>query len=379
MNKLFFRSLVCVVGLISSLSSCNTSKPIDPSTISKLTFPHGKEETLLRDNEAPETLEYAISLYFLENEAHAFQGEMEIKLANKHLQQETIELLLTLNLVGGEIIVQDDQGKSYNGVRMSVPRPEDGLIHLSFSGSLPEDLELSGANFSTTDSHSFAAAFPRVAVLEADGWDKGNPARFGDISNSELARYQITLYHLKQYEIAGNARLVEEREEDQYSVSFLQTPPVRDLALILLSGYEVREFTKDGILYRSWYPDFFSDREAEVMQFAVDSLGYFEEEYGVYPYSFLDIIAVPSPVLGLEFMGCIFINERLLTPDERFGTLSSAELLESVVVHEIAHQWLYGILGNDQTQEPWVDEALAQYLTYRYLKKILWTSSQCRF
>jgi aminopeptidase N len=40
--------------------------------------------------------------------------------------------------------------------------------------------------------------------------------------------------------------------------------------------------------------------------------------------------------------------------------------LESTVVHEVAHQWSYGLVGNDQQDEPWLDEALAQYLTLVY-------------
>jgi aminopeptidase N len=30
-------------------------------------------------------------------------------------------------------------------------------------------------------------------------------------------------------------------------------------------------------------------------------------------------------------------------------------------VHEVSHQWWYGLVGNDQALEPWLDEALALY------------------
>jgi hypothetical protein len=32
-----------------------------------------------------------------------------------------------------------------------------------------------------------------------------------------------------------------------------------------------------------------------------------------------------------------------------------------VIAHEIAHQWFYGLVGSDQIQEPWLDEALAEF------------------
>jgi aminopeptidase N len=33
----------------------------------------------------------------------------------------------------------------------------------------------------------------------------------------------------------------------------------------------------------------------------------------------------------------------------------------TIGVHEIAHQWWFGLVGNDQALEPWLDEALALY------------------
>jgi aminopeptidase N len=41
-------------------------------------------------------------------------------------------------------------------------------------------------------------------------------------------------------------------------------------------------------------------------------------------------------------------------------------LIESVSAHETAHQWFYNLVGNDQLNEPWLDEATAQYATWLY-------------
>ncbi len=37
-----------------------------------------------------------------------------------------------------------------------------------------------------------------------------------------------------------------------------------------------------------------------------------------------------------------------------------------LVTHETAHQWFYGLVGNDQSRQPWVDEAAADFLA-RYV------------
>jgi len=42
--------------------------------------------------------------------------------------------------------------------------------------------------------------------------------------------------------------------------------------------------------------------------------------------------------------------------------------LEYVIAHEVAHQWWYGIVGNNEIKEPWLDEALTEYATLMYFE-----------
>jgi aminopeptidase N len=46
--------------------------------------------------------------------------------------------------------------------------------------------------------------------------------------------------------------------------------------------------------------------------------------------------------------------------------LSSTAGLPYLVAHEIAHQWLYGLVGNDQWGDPFADEAMADMIS-RYV------------
>ena len=43
--------------------------------------------------------------------------------------------------------------------------------------------------------------------------------------------------------------------------------------------------------------------------------------------------------------------------------------LAAIGVHEIAHQWWYGAIGNDQALEPWLDEAMATYTERIYYER----------
>ena len=36
-----------------------------------------------------------------------------------------------------------------------------------------------------------------------------------------------------------------------------------------------------------------------------------------------------------------------------------------MTTHEVAHQWFYSLVGNDQAHDPWLDEVLATYASAR--------------
>jgi aminopeptidase N len=53
-----------------------------------------------------------------------------------------------------------------------------------------------------------------------------------------------------------------------------------------------------------------------------------------------------------------------------FGGMEYPELIFTmpfgeVVAHEIAHQWWFGIVGDDQYHDPWLDESFASYFEER--------------
>ncbi len=95
----------------------------------------------------------------------------------------------------------------------------------------------------------------------------------------------------------------------------------------------------------------------------------FTRIYGEYPYRELEIVATPTSAGGVEYPGIIAINQTLYVPGEKLSGMRSEDLVESVVVHEVAHDWFYNMVGNDQGREPWLDEAMAQYMTWQYFQE----------
>lgn len=80
------------------------------------------------------------------------------------------------------------------------------------------------------------------------------------------------------------------------------------------------------------------------------ALAVYESAYGQYQWGRLVVAQTGRPTSGNEYPGIVFIGGRL------FGN-------KAVIAHEVAHQWWYAMVGNDQLREPWLDEGLAEFST----------------
>jgi len=67
--------------------------------------------------------------------------------------------------------------------------------------------------------------------------------------------------------------------------------------------------------------------------------------YGPAPFPVINLARLPLQGGGIEYPGSI-----LMLDDSRL-----------VTVHEVAHQWFYGMVGNSQARDPWLDEAFASW------------------
>ena len=89
---------------------------------------------------------------------------------------------------------------------------------------------------------------------------------------------------------------------------------------------------------------------------AAGSVEAFSSLFAPYPHRSLAVVQADFSD-GMEYDGLVFIG------GEFFGDYpdSPANYLTTLTAHEVAHQWWYGLAGNDPAAEPWLDEALATY------------------
>ncbi|MBT7520016.1 MAG: M1 family metallopeptidase, partial [Candidatus Marinimicrobia bacterium] len=95
------------------------------------------------------------------------------------------------------------------------------------------------------------------------------------------------------------------------------------------------------------------------IEYLHDAGFWYSRFYGDYPYN--HITAVDGDMSaggGMEYPNITVIS--------RSG---SADLLEFVIMHEVGHNWFYGILGNNERDHTWMDEGLNEYTNIRYWEK----------
>jgi len=86
------------------------------------------------------------------------------------------------------------------------------------------------------------------------------------------------------------------------------------------------------------------------------ALNTFYDLFGPNPYPSLSIVESPF-YDGMEYDGLFFLSRDYYSSEN--GTVLNN--LIDIAVHETAHQWWYGSVGNDQASEPWLDEALSTF------------------
>jgi aminopeptidase N len=143
-----------------------------------------------------------------------------------------------------------------------------------------------------------------------------------------------------------------------------ESGPSRDFVMIANPHFLVLEGMVGETRVRSYYTEESQHVAAEVLDIAMSSLEFFSDAFGTYPYQeFAVAEAYIGPrAAGIEFPGLVYISRNLYTPDNAF--------LEFTIVHEVAHQWFYAIVGNNQYLHAFLDESTANYVSILYIEAV---------
>lgn len=195
---------------------------------------------------------------------------------------------------------------------------------------------------------------PLLAVHRAE-WDRHRYTTIGDPGVSEAADFDLRLTTSEAVVLATGGEVVEANGTRFH----VRASGARDLALSLSPGYVVAEAWAGTAPVRAYTGS--PERSRFYAEAAAVYLDWYASRFGAYPFESLALAetSLPPDWGGMEYPGLVFLSPGLPIAQPLEG--GYADLL---IGHEVAHQWFYAWVGNDQTRDPWLDEAFAQYLPY---------------
>lgn len=219
--------------------------------------------------------------------------------------------------------------------------------------------------------------YPVVCVYENGDFVTDLYNSNGDPFYSKVANYDVSITYSKDLTLASTGKQKNVLDGDK-KITSIKAENVRDFAMVLSTKFENIEENYDGIEIDYYY---YGDTRAQDTMKVIKQVLEFNKKYGKYPYGTLSVVEANFVHGGMEYPNLVLISDEL----------QDYETYLNVVVHELCHQWWYGVVGNNQYKYGFLDEGLTDYNTAKFYdahpeygmssKKIFTnaTSSYCTF
>jgi hypothetical protein len=292
---------------------------------------------------------------------------------NEAVPLNEIEFRLFPNILGGEMLINSIQVDGLDCAPefrleksllvVSLPTPLDpgksAVIEMDFDVTVPQRTELNYGVLAYYDNIlALAHAYPMIAVYDDEGWNAEIPPQAGDVTYADASFFIVRVDAPEEVVLAASGREVNRVNGNGRQSVVFAAGPARDFYLAASSDYKVYTRQSGEVILRFYAPQSLRDGAEDALDVAEQALNSYDLRYAPYPYSELDFVSTPTLALGVEYPGMIAISDRIIQPDTTY--------LEATVAHEAGHQWFYNLVGNDQLDDPWLDESLTQYVTLQY-------------
>ena len=206
--------------------------------------------------------------------------------------------------------------------------------------------------------------YPKIAVYNRTGWHPMSYLEQGEFFN-DFGTYEVSITVPSNYKLAAtglhrNTPLEEDPERNTLTYIISQDNIhdfawVADPALQLITKMaplpdgrevEIRIYCRNPSECREF---------ADVVHTTLEKMS---EWVGPYPYPVCTIVEGPLKAGGgMEYPTLAIID----------NSSGKGNSLQRVIIHEVIHNWWYGILGSNERSEPWIDEGFCSYYEDRVM------------
>lgn len=254
-----------------------------------------------------------------------------------------------------------------------LPPGEKIEIHTPFYVKIPNTFSRFGHS---GQAYYITQWYPKPAVYDASGWHAFPYLDIGEFY-SEYGNYEVIIDVPANYRVAASGELQTKSERewltklpDAKSMEFPESDSVRkqlkftaknihDFAWFADKRFWVRHerYGNNQELWTFFLPD--SKKHWEnAINYLRKSMDFFTTEIGELPYPSITAVQGNLGVGGgMEYPGVTLI-----------GHEARGLGLETVIMHEVGHNWFYGALGFNEREFPWMDEGLVSYYENKYME-----------
>jgi hypothetical protein len=318
-------------------------------------------------------------------------GQEQILYKNRSsITLESLAFQLLPNMLGGTMVVSDVRTNgqevlfeldasdaSIGWLRLAEPlMPGEAVwVELRFDVRVP----LWDAKVDTRFNYASgilkaAYSFPIIAFHSGSGWDVRRPPLLGESSWREHALFAVEINTLNEFEVVSSGREVSRGSQYDRTARLYIAGPTNDFFWGGSYRFVVTRDTAAGVSLRCFAPADVQDDADAALYYAKQALLVFSDRsrLSAYPFKELDIVIADMSAslfggtAGAEFSGVILLDWDLKSWNNDFvlEPFSYDIRMASVVFHEVAHNWFPVMVASDPIGEPWLDEGLAQLMTW---------------
>lgn len=234
----------------------------------------------------------------------------------------------------------------------SVLDPTDKVeISMDFTVSIPNVRHRLGHFGGIVNLGNF---YPIACVKGADGFYTDPYYDRGDPFYSDIADYHVTL-SVPEGMVAETSGKLEKSVVDTRTVYKASQKNIRDFAASV-GAFRTPSTMTGGVDINYYY---IKDETPEVSLIAAsDAIKTFNHLFGEYPYDVYSVVETHFLQGGMEYPTLAYVSDAL-----------NREMLTEAIVHETAHQWWYGVVGNNEVAHAWMDEGLAELSTTMFYER----------
>jgi hypothetical protein len=301
------------------------------------------DETVLYTNNSQDEMD---SLFFV---VEAHRSDAGFELIDVRTPQASRE---TANLDGGGL-----------QIFLGEPLLPSQMIELElfFELYLPHAAGLLGW---TERQTNFVDWFPYIPPYESEqGWVSHEPGVVGEHGVYESANFDV---HIEVQNAPASLSLATPAVGIQNGDGWdYRLHGARRFVWSASGQYQQLHSQQGGVPISIYFFEEQRDAAEAALRVAEEALGVYTEMFGPYPYESLSIVEAQFPD-GMESDGLFFLDQYFF----QAYSYDRKNYLTALTAHEIAHNWWFGQVGNDQAMEPWLDEALCIYSELLYYEHI---------